>query len=161
MSLGELFCKHPLNQPSRLLLVLSRPVSFLNGNYVLTLFSGAPMNAQKVPNDFVRAFRRQVKHMPSGDEINPFKKWQPWRRVIYWFNTRIQNAYISRELDKRFALRGTTQSTTETKRSKPIIDIALDVYLQEKIRDKTTSNIDEGFKALAINQIKLFLFAGT
>ena len=118
------------------------------------------MNAQNAPNDLVRAFRRQVKHIPSGDEVNPFKKYQPWRRFIYWYNTRVQNAYISRELDKRFVLRGTTQSATATKRSKPIIDIALDVYLEGKKQDNATSNIDEGFKILAIDQIKLFLFAG-
>ena len=118
------------------------------------------MNAQNSPNDLVRAFRRQVKHIPAGDEVNPFKKWQPWRRFIYWYNTRIQNACISRELDKRFVLRGTAQSATGAKRSKPIIDIALDVYLEEKKQDKATGIIDEGFKLLAIDQIKLFLFAG-
>ena len=119
------------------------------------------MGAQLVPNDLVKGFRSQVQWVPIGDEINPFKKYKPFRPFIYAYNTRRMNGYISRELDQRSAMRRNTEHQKFSKRSKPIIDIALDVYLEDENRDSSTDDIDPTFKSFAIDQIKLFMFAGT
>ena len=45
-----------------------------------------------------------------------------------------------------------------SKRSRPVIDLALDTYLEEEGNKSTT--VDATFKRFAMDQIKIFMFAG-
>jgi len=70
--------------------------------------------------------------------------------------------YISRELDTRFAAHQEIVNTSEAKRSKSktIVDLALDTYLEEQTGPVTVNQMDATFKKFAISQMKVFILAG-
>ncbi|MCJ1247131.1 hypothetical protein MMC30_004342 [Trapelia coarctata] len=118
------------------------------------------MNAQTSSNDLLDGFRSQVQWLPLGNEINPFRKYRPLRPLVFWYNLRRMNNWLSRELDARFSSRQATHFPPTLKRSKPVIDLALDAYLASRGESPATTGMDSTFKSFAITQIKLFLFAG-
>jgi len=123
------------------------------------------MNAQTSENDLLAGFRSQLRWLPLGSEINPFKKYRPLRPLVYWYNTRRMDRWLSRELDARFSSRQGVSEAAKLKRSKPVIDLALDAYLASTTtgmngQQKPPAGIDATFKAFAISQFKLFIFAG-
>ncbi|MCJ1437488.1 hypothetical protein MMC27_006875 [Xylographa pallens] len=119
------------------------------------------MNAQHSENDFVSGLRSQLKWLPIGNEINPWKKWNPIRPFVLRYNTRRMDRWLSKALDERFTLRQSLGEAAMLKRSKPIIDLALDTYLLgEGLDEKSVRPMDDTFKTMSMNQIKLFLFAG-
>ena len=101
------------------------------------------------------ALRNQVRWLPGGTEVNPFKIYNPIRWLVYWKNTRRMNRYISRAIEDRFASR-----TKSTKRSKPVIDLALDTFNEEEKANTQINTLDPHFKSFAIDQVKIFMFAG-
>ncbi|MCJ1402698.1 hypothetical protein MMC11_005919 [Xylographa trunciseda] len=119
------------------------------------------MNAQHSENDFLAGMRSQVKWLPIGNEINPLKKWNPIRPFVFRYNTRRMDRWLSSALDERFALRQGLGEAAMLKRSKPVIDLALDTYLLDQgLNEKCVRPMEDTFKAMSMNQIKLFLFAG-
>lgn len=77
---------------------------------------------------------------------------------MYWYNQRVMNKYVNKEVDARFA-----QQKAKIDGSKSITDLALKSYLQSDTQDanaSTADSIDPSFKTLLIGQIKLFLFSG-
>ncbi|KAL8735163.1 MAG: hypothetical protein Q9166_001039 [cf. Caloplaca sp. 2 TL-2023] len=102
------------------------------GNVVLDM----SLQAQTSENKLVKAFRDQLGWMPLPNDINLFR----------------------RLLERRFADRR-QEETAATKRSKPIIDLALDTYLKET-GQSSGSALPRLFKQSAIDQFKTFLFAG-
>ena len=102
-----------------------------------------------------------MKWLLVGDEINPWKKWNPIRPFMFRYNTRRMDRWLSKKLDERLALRQSLGEAAMLKRSKPVIDLALDTYLLNNGHRKNgVSLMDDTFKTIAISQIKLFLFAG-
>lgn len=69
---------------------------------------------------------------------------------------------MSRELQQCFvAYRDANQvAKAEEKRSKTVMDLALDKYQEEYPGSQATSDIDPNFKTFAINQMKIFMLAG-
>lgn len=67
------------------------------------------------------------------------------------------NKYISGELDKRFAA---YESDHSQQRSRSVIDLALESYLTERPLSSAAKGLDRTFKAWAVTQIRLFMFAG-
>ena len=68
--------------------------------------------------------------------------------------------YLSRELDNRFAMRQDIKQDIKNKRSKPVVDLALDAYLAEQPEKASIRGLDPTFKEFAMSQMKTFLFAG-
>jgi len=64
------------------------------------------------------------------------------------------NRYVARELDLRIA------KFESSKRSKWVMDLALNSYLSEKPENNIIKVMDSTSKKFAISQIKLFLFSG-
>ncbi|MCJ1284900.1 hypothetical protein MMC26_004237 [Xylographa opegraphella] len=119
------------------------------------------MNTQHSENDFVSGLRSQVKWLAIGNEINPWKKWNPIRPFVFQYNTRRMDKWLSKALDERFTLRQSLGEAAMLKRSKPVIDLALDTYLlTQGLDEKSVRPMDDTFKTMSMNQIKLFLFAG-
>ncbi|KAL8870388.1 MAG: hypothetical protein Q9174_003560 [Haloplaca sp. 1 TL-2023] len=118
-----------------------------------------PLNAQTTENKLVKAFRNQVQHLPVPNDINLIRKYNPVNPVIHWLNRRIMNTYLDKLLEQRFADRRQEEKAKTTKRAKPIIDLALDVYLDET-EQSGGSSLPAPFKRSAIEQFKTFLFAG-
>lgn len=125
------------------------------GNVVLDM----PLHAQTSENELVTAFRDQLKWMPLPNDINLFRKYNPWKLIKHRINAGIMNRYLDKLLEQRFAARRQDEKTGSKKRAKPIIDLALDTYLSET-QQSENFNIPAAFKRSAIDQFKTFLFAG-
>lgn len=117
------------------------------------------MQAQSSQSELVSAFRNQVRWIPDINGLNPFKKYNPVRPFVYWYNTRKMNSILGKVLDDRFASRKANEQLQSTTSGKPIIDLALDNYLNDGCQ-RSSDTIDPTFKEFAVDQIKLFLFAG-
>jgi len=100
----------------------------------------------------------QVKWLTFGPDSNPFKRYSPVRPLVYWYNTRRMNGYISQRIDSRFhELQDCGESSTKSNRS--ILDLVLNAYLSEDAA-RGGQEIDRTFKKFTMNQLKLFLFSG-
>lgn len=69
------------------------------------------------------------------------------------------NGILGKVLDDRFASRKANEQLQISTSGKPIVDLALDTYLNDGTQ-RSSDKIDPTFKEFAIDQIKLFLFAG-
>ena len=98
----------------------------------------------------------QIRWLTFGAEVNPFKRYNPFRPFVHRFNAWTMNRYISRILNERI-----THFQTE-KQTKSILDLALAAYLTENPQKEATKDggMDSTFKTFAMSQIKLFLFSG-
>lgn len=108
----------------------------------------------------IEALRSQVRWLSTGIKLNPFSQINPFRPFVFWYNTRRMNGFISRELESRFAAHQNDQVADKAKRSKSVMDLALQAYLAEDPAGKAAKGIDATFKAVAMCQMKLFIFAG-
>ncbi|KAK6352365.1 hypothetical protein TWF730_009193 [Orbilia blumenaviensis] len=114
------------------------------------------LETQTRPHPLVEAFKSQISWLPAAVEYNPWNRWHPMRPIMYWLNQRTMRGIIGDMLDKRFHSRDPMMSSG--KRGKPIIDLALETYFKEKEGNVTT--MDEEFRANAITQMMIFVFAG-
>lgn len=64
------------------------------------------------------------------------------------------DSYIGKEIDKRFA-----ELDSDDKGAKAVIDLVLQAFVSQLGKEKP-KNLDPEFRAFAIRQIRLFLFAG-
>ncbi|MCJ1394721.1 hypothetical protein MMC18_007601 [Xylographa bjoerkii] len=117
----------------------------------------ARLHSQRMYNPLASAMRSQVLWQCLNDEFNPLVRWNPFRPMMQWYNGRRMDKYISDELDNRFAER---QGTTKDPASRSIIDLALDSYIADHPLIEASHEMDKSFKAWAITQIRLFIFAG-
>lgn len=100
----------------------------------------------------------QVKWLTFGADVNPFIRYNPVRPLVFWYNSRRMNSYVTRKIDARLAeLRSGRHNNSDG--SKSIIDLVLTAYLSEKAGEELR-DIDTQFKNFTMNQIKLFLFSG-
>ncbi|EPS35948.1 hypothetical protein H072_10593 [Dactylellina haptotyla CBS 200.50] len=116
----------------------------------------AELNTQHKPHELVEAFKSQISWLPPVNSYNPWTRWHPFRPIMYWRNQRIMRRVLGDMLDRRFLQRDPMLSSG--KRSKPIIDLALETYLKEK--GGNIGSMDEEFRTNAITQMLVFIFAG-
>lgn len=91
------------------------------------------MHAQTKENDFVSAFRSQLTWLPGINEFNPFVLFNPIRRVMFAYNQWRMDRFVSKVMDERFATRpGSKAINGSSKCNRPVIDLALDAYLEEE-----------------------------
>ena len=117
------------------------------------------LHAQTSDNEMVEAFRRQVRLSPSANDLNPFQKLNFTKPVLRWYNSRIMDRYLGKVLDERFVERAKSASLKSGKRGKPVVDMAIDTYLEIE-GGKSVDAIDPKFKQVILDQVKIFLFAG-
>ena len=118
-----------------------------------------PLNVQTSENELVLAFRDQLRWLPVPNDVNIFRRYNPLKSIMQRINTRIMNDYLEKRLQERFAIRRQQEKTKFVKRSKPIIDLALDSYLDET-NQAASAGLPSTFTRFAIDQFKVFLFAG-
>ncbi|UQC81363.1 AflN/verA/monooxygenase [Colletotrichum lupini] len=133
---------------------------------------GSRLNAQRQGCDLVSAFRSSADWIPSPNETNLFRKFNPIRHLVYRYNRWRMDRYVSSELETHFAAMrsqaqlgdsGPEKTTAVPRRSKAVVDLALETYL---LSEKNNGNsgqkmtMDPTFKQYAVSQMKLFLFAG-
>lgn len=79
------------------------------------------------------------------------------RPIMQWRNSRVMNRYLGRKVDERSATR------SDRKNSKATIDLAIEAFYKEKgisLEKSKRSKLDPEFRRIAIDQIKIFIFAG-
>ena len=120
------------------------------------------MHAQTTENDFVSAFRHQVTWLLKSNERNLFVLFNPLRPIVFQYNKWRMDRFVGKALDERFSSRpeGRQVNDRVVKRSRPVIDLALDAYHEEEGAKHTMTGIDSVFKRFATDQIKTFMFAG-
>lgn len=100
----------------------------------------------------------QVKWLTFGADINPFIRYNPVRPLVFWFNSRRMNKYVTRKIDARFA-ELQSEDRNDSDGNKSIIDLVLTAYLSEKAGGEP-QEMDAQFRRFTMNQIKLFIFSG-
>ena len=120
------------------------------------------MHAQTSENDFVSAFRSQLTWLLKHDEMNPFVLFNPIRPIVFQHNKWRMDKFVGKALEERFSSRPDKEAANSPveKRNRPVIDLALDAYHEEKRVKHTRVGIDATFKKFATDQIKTFIFAG-
>ena len=120
----------------------------------------APMHAQTAANQFVVAFRNQLRWILNGSEFNPLVIYNPLRPLIFRYNEYKMDTYLLNVIKKRIATRHQSEAQGKKRRAKPIIDIALDIYLEEEGEKQGRISLDADFQSGALTHIKLFMFGG-
>lgn len=126
----------------------------MNDRLLTELNRDAHFDTQSSFNDMTAALREQIKWCTSGLEPNPLTRINPLRPFVQWYNTRRMDRYIYKELETRYSVR---QGGSW---GKSIVDLALKAYVNENLMGKISKGMDSTFKELAVNQVKLFIFAG-
>lgn len=114
------------------------------------------LHSQRKFNPLAVSIRSQVQWHLADGEFNPFKRLNPVRPIMQWYNGYQMDIYVSKELDKRFAVRQLQDDSP----SRSIMDLVLNNYIIENPSARSAAKLDPVFKKWAIVQIRLFLFAG-
>ena len=117
-------------------------------------------SCQRGDNAMVTALRRQIKWSTFGIDPNPFEQVNVLRPVVHWYNTRMMNLYLSRQLDMRYS-----NAHIDAIKGKSMVDLAVKSHISNppsmgKAPSATSPMIDAGFKEILMSQIKIFLLAG-
>ena len=117
-------------------------------------------SCQKGDNVMVTALQRQIKWSTFGIDPNPFEGVNVLRPLVHWYNTRVMNLYLSRQLDMRYS-----NANTDAIKGKSMVDLALKSHISNlpSLRQATSASspmIDAEFKEPLISQIKMFFLAG-
>ncbi|KAJ6258575.1 hypothetical protein Dda_6621 [Drechslerella dactyloides] len=153
----EVFCKvMEKHAASGKIVNLEKATTCLTIDIIGRVVCDEELDTQHKPHDLVEAFKSQISWLPPPNEYNPWKRWHPLRPFMFWWNQRTMRGIIGGMLDKRFSTRDPTRNSG--KRHKPIIDLALETYFQEK--GGKIDHMDEEFRTMAITQMLVFVFAG-
>ncbi|GAM85613.1 hypothetical protein ANO11243_036200 [Dothideomycetidae sp. 11243] len=132
---------------------MSIPVTRLTIDIIGKVVLDFNFNSQNGEHEMVSAFESAIEWMPLGILYRPSELWD-FRRTYYkWRDTRIMNRFIDRQLVERWNTRN------QRSKSKYVIDLAFETFLKDKGR-AVKDELDPEFRRDAINQFKIFLFAG-
>ncbi|KAL8771450.1 MAG: hypothetical protein Q9209_003118 [Squamulea sp. 1 TL-2023] len=153
------FCQSLQNlAQTRALFQMKNLTDNLTMDVIGKIVMNAQLSSQSQSNPLVDGLRMQVKWLTFGPDINPLTRYNPLRPIVFWYNTRRMDKYVTRVIDSRFADLTSDGGSTE-KANKSIIDLVLTAYLSKETT-KGLHDINEAFKKFTMNQIKLFLFSG-
>ena len=116
-------------------------------------FRDHKLSSQTGHNDLTMALRTQLEWCTTGTNINPLEYVNILRPFVHMYNARRMNRYLIRELGSRYS----TMQKGASIRSKSVVDLALESYLEE---NPSATGIDADFRDFVMAQIKLFIFAG-
>ncbi len=120
----------------------------------------AHLGAQRGYNALADCMLSQIRWHQANAEANPFEYFNFVRKTVHWWNGRQMDKYIDVELTKRYC---EYKADNKGKRTKAIIDLVLQGYIPERLDQgsrATGVDLDPSFRAFAIRQIRLFVFAG-
>lgn len=144
---------------------LKRLTDYLTLDITGQIVLGTDLNCQLEKNKMIESLRTQIRWFSHGFEPNLFDRWNPARPLIQWYHSRIVNAYISEEFDKRVDLVNEDLATTGSlaKSSRIIIDMVIGANGETVVDERTKEHrvtMDPFFKKMCMSQVKLFLFSG-
>jgi len=114
------------------------------------------MNSQRTYNPLAFAMRSQIEWHCTDEELNLFKRWNPIRPIVQWYNSYTMDKYITKELGKRFTERQGGKVNTS---SRSMIDLVLENYITEN-PTANSKGLDPSFIKWACVQLRLMIFAG-
>lgn len=82
------------------------------------------LDCQRQSNPLVDGLRMQVKWLTFGPDVNPFKRYNPMRPLVHWYNSRRMNDYVTRKIESRFS-ELQNECINSNKGSRSIIDLVL------------------------------------
>lgn len=138
---------------------LEKHATRLTIDIILKVVLDLRVDSQRGENELVSAFESQVRWLPRGAMFNPLELINIFRPIVLRWNKRRMDTYLTKELEKRFATRGSRGKT------KHVIDLALETYWKENKSAKeqtgmTNPLLDRTFKRAALDNIEIFIFAG-
>lgn len=98
------------------------------------------------------ALQRQIEWASFGTTFNPFRRYLTIRPLVLWYNNRLMNQFINKEVDRAY-------HEQSGQPSKSVIALALRQYLKEKTNRYMARSLKE-FKREVAPQLRVFLFAG-
>ncbi|KKK22293.1 aflN/ verA/ monooxygenase [Aspergillus ochraceoroseus] len=98
------------------------------------------------------ALQRQIEWASFGTTFNPVKRYLTIRPLVLWYNSRLMNRLIGKEVDR-------VHNARPGYSSKSVISLALKQYLKEQSNGDTRQSL-EAFKRQVAPQLRVFLFAG-
>lgn len=113
------------------------------------------LNAQKGYNTLADGMLSQIQWHSPNAEINPFSQLDFVRTFVHWKNGHQIDQYIGEELNKRYE---EYKAESSNPNSKSVIDLVIQEYL--KFSKTPPEKLDAPFRAFAIRQVRLFIFAG-
>ncbi|KAM7222488.1 sterigmatocystin biosynthesis P450 monooxygenase [Rhypophila decipiens] len=118
------------------------------------------LGAQKGYNALADGMLSQLRWHAPNSTLNPFSRLNPVRAFVHWKNGRQMDHYIGTELDKRYEVYKSDPQGTGA--SKSVMDLVLQAYMSgpDKSTEPPPEKLDASFRAFAIRQIRLFIFAG-
>ncbi|KAF2155118.1 cytochrome P450 [Myriangium duriaei CBS 260.36] len=132
---------------------MSHPVTRMTIDIIGKIVMDIDFNSQNQEHELVSAFESAVDWMPLGFQYRPSELWDFRRSYYDWRNGRIMDRYIDKQLVERWRTR------KQRGRSKYVIDLAFETFLKDTAREGK-EELDSEFRRDAINQVKIFLFAG-
>jgi cytochrome P450 len=116
-----------------------------------------PLNHQIQDNELASAMRIQIEWFIFGSTLNPIKRYLHPRPLVLWYQNRRIVRYIERVLEEQFNARMKQGNVkTDQGRSKSIVSLVLDHYLEEAAAIPCLKE----FQETTVPQLRLFLFAG-
>jgi cytochrome P450 len=109
-------------------------------------------------NPLADSLLNQISWKISNQEVNPLQWLNFVRTIVEWYNGRKMDAYIDKEVDKRF--KAYQQKTDDSDgKFESIIDLALQDYMADPSR-VASKELDKDFRTFATRNIRMLLFAG-
>ncbi|KAL4865143.1 hypothetical protein BDV12DRAFT_188397 [Aspergillus spectabilis] len=112
----------------------------------------ARLHHQTEDHPLATALQRQIEWTSFGTTFNPFKRYLTIRPLVLWYNNRLMNSFINKEVDRAYR-------EQSDRPSKSVIALALKQYLKEQTDKNTVRSLEE-FKRRVGPQLRVFLFAG-
>ncbi|KAF2014077.1 cytochrome P450 [Aaosphaeria arxii CBS 175.79] len=118
------------------------------------------LHYQTSENKFASDLRRQIEWTSFGSELNPFDRYNVFRPLILWINSRRIHKFLHAEITKRYAALGIDKGLQHrSHKLNSIMTLVLSNFIKENEQAPQRISLSE-FTNVAAAQLRLFLFAG-
>lgn len=123
--------------------------------------SDTEFDAQRTTNELTSRLIHLISWLSYGFENNLWERYHPFRPFVHWYTKRHMNRHLTREFQKWATVSNEADGAERSKRNQSVIHLALQKYqVTQGSVNETVTGMDATFKAMAMNQVKEFMFAG-
>lgn len=116
------------------------------------------LNCQVGPNPLADSLLSQISWKLADQELNPLQWLNFVRTLMEWRNGKMMDAYIEKEIEKRFK-HYQQKTVNSSEQFESIIDLTLQEYMADPARS-SMPKLDKEFIMLARRNIRMLLFVG-
>jgi len=158
----DVFCSLLREKANAGIFSLSEMTMRLTMEIITRVTLDADLNNQRSEHPYAHALNTIVAWHSFWD---PRIVLNPARPFVQWYYGNIVYSFVRGELEKRFEemkRERLASAPNPSKRAKSVMALALDAYITQNNQTETLENLSlrDDFARLAINQIRLFVFAG-